>query len=49
MRTVGSGAAVAPGAMVGAHAPFALGVIVLRDVPAHGLVIGKPARQMGWA
>ncbi|MEE1745264.1 hypothetical protein ACFYNF_38305 [Streptomyces sp. NPDC006641] len=25
-----------------------VGVGVLRDVPAHGLVIGNPARQVGW-
>ncbi|MFE6023498.1 phosphopantetheine-binding protein [Streptomyces sp. NPDC056441] len=46
--TIGAGAAVAPGVTVGAHALVAVGAIVLRDVPAHGLVIGNPARQVGW-
>ncbi|MFE9968225.1 hypothetical protein [Streptomyces sp. NPDC005525] len=49
MRMVGSGAALAPGTIVGAHAPVVLVVIVLRDVPAHGLVISEPARQMAAA
>lgn len=46
--TIGAGATVAPGVSVGAHALVALGAVVLRDVPAHGLVIGNPARQVGW-
>jgi serine acetyltransferase len=39
---------IAPGVTVGAHALVGLGAVVLRDVPAHGLVIGNPARQVGW-
>jgi len=39
---------IAPGVTVGAHALVGLGAVVLRDVPAHGLVIGDPARQVGW-
>ena len=46
--TIGAGATIAPGVTVGAHALVALGAVVLRDVPAHGLVIGNPARQVGW-
>ncbi|MFB7532043.1 hypothetical protein ACFC0C_28205 [Streptomyces sp. NPDC056178] len=46
--TIGAGAAVAPGVTVGAHALVAVGAVVLRDVPAHGLVVGNPARQVGW-
>ena len=46
--TIGAGALIAPGVTVGAHALVALGSVVLRDVPAHGLVIGNPARQVGW-
>jgi UDP-2-acetamido-3-amino-2,3-dideoxy-glucuronate N-acetyltransferase len=47
--TVGAGAVIAPGVTVGARALVGLGSVVLRDVPAHGLVIGNPARQVGWA
>ncbi|MER5358557.1 phosphopantetheine-binding protein [Streptomyces sp. NPDC002785] len=46
--TIGAGAVIAPGVTVGAHALVALGAVVLRDVPAYGLVIGNPARQVGW-
>lgn len=46
--TIGAGAVIAPGVSIGAHAMVALGAVVMRDVPAHGLVIGNPARQIGW-
>jgi acetyltransferase-like isoleucine patch superfamily enzyme/acyl carrier protein len=46
--TIGAAAVIAPGVTVGAHALVGLGAVVLRDVPAHGLVIGNPARQVGW-
>ncbi|MFG3532712.1 phosphopantetheine-binding protein [Streptomyces sp. NPDC047917] len=46
--TIGAGAVIAPGVSVGPHALVALGAVVMRDVPAHGLVIGNPARQDGW-
>jgi acetyltransferase-like isoleucine patch superfamily enzyme/acyl carrier protein len=46
--TVGAGAVIAPGITVGTRAMVALGAVVLRDVPAHALVIGNPARQAGW-
>jgi acetyltransferase-like isoleucine patch superfamily enzyme len=46
--TIGAAAVIAPGVTVGAHALVGLGAVVLRDVPAHALVIGNPARQIGW-
>lgn len=46
--TIGAGAVVAPGVGVGDHALVGAGAVVLRDVPAHGLVLGNPARQVGW-
>ncbi|MEV5204507.1 phosphopantetheine-binding protein [Streptomyces sp. NPDC053720] len=46
--TIGAAAVIAPGVSVGPHALVALGAVVMRDVPAHGLVIGNPARQVGW-
>ncbi|MFD7496609.1 hypothetical protein ACFV8T_30215 [Streptomyces sp. NPDC059832] len=47
--TIGAVAVIAPGATVGPHALVALGAVVIRDIPAHGLVIGDPARHVGRA
>jgi len=46
--TVGAGAIVAPGVTIGRYAMVAIGAIVHRDTPAHALVAGNPARQVGW-
>jgi UDP-2-acetamido-3-amino-2,3-dideoxy-glucuronate N-acetyltransferase len=47
--TVGGGALVLPGVVVGEWAMIAAGSVVHRDVPSYGLVAGNPARQIGWA
>ena len=47
--TVGGGALVLPGVVVGEWAMVAAGAVVHKDVPAYGLVGGNPARQVGWA
>jgi acetyltransferase-like isoleucine patch superfamily enzyme len=46
--TVGIGACIAPGVEIGQYALAGVGSVVLRDVRAHGLVLGNPARQCGW-
>jgi acetyltransferase-like isoleucine patch superfamily enzyme len=46
--TVGANATIVCGVTVGAHAFVAAGAVVTRDVPAHALVAGNPARQLGW-
>jgi acetyltransferase-like isoleucine patch superfamily enzyme len=51
---IGRGAAVGARAVcvapvvIGAWAMVAAGAVVVKDVPAHALVAGVPARQIGW-
>lgn len=47
--TVGANATIAPGVRVGPYAMVGIGAVVLREVPAHAIVLGNPARQTGWA
>lgn len=46
--TIGAGARIAPGVEIGQYALVGIGAVVLRDVPAHALVLGNPARACGW-
>lgn len=46
--SVGARAVVLGGVTIGAWALVAAGAVVTRDVPAHALVVGTPARQVGW-
>jgi len=46
--SIGAGAVVLPGVTVGEFAMVGAGTIVTRDVPAHGLVYGNPARLHGY-
>lgn len=47
--TIGAGALVLPGVRIGANAMIAAGAVVQRDVAAHALVAGNPARAVGYA
>ena len=47
--TIGASAVIAPGVTVGPRAMVAIGAVVTRDVAAHALVAGNPARPVGWA
>lgn len=46
--SVGACAVVLPGVTIGRFALTGAGAVVTRDVPDHGLVMGTPARLVGW-
>lgn len=52
--TIGTGASIGARAVcvapvtIGAWATVAAGAVVTRDVPDHALVVGVPARRIGW-
>jgi acetyltransferase-like isoleucine patch superfamily enzyme len=45
--SIGGGCTVLPGVTIGQYAMVGAGSVVTRDVPAHGLVVGNPARLIG--
>ena len=46
--TLGANCTIVCGTTVGAHAFVGAGAVVSRDVPAFALVVGVPARRIGW-
>ncbi|MEO7736464.1 MAG: N-acetyltransferase, partial [Kofleriaceae bacterium] len=46
---VGANATIVCGVAIGAYAMIGAGAVVTRDVPAHGVMVGTPARRIGWA
>jgi UDP-2-acetamido-3-amino-2,3-dideoxy-glucuronate N-acetyltransferase len=46
--SVGANATVVCGVEIGPRATIGAGSVVVSDVPAHGLVVGNPARLIGW-
>ncbi|MCB1112476.1 MAG: Gfo/Idh/MocA family oxidoreductase [Chlamydiales bacterium] len=46
--TIGANATILCGIELGAHAFVGAGAVVTKDVPAYALVVGNPARQVGW-
>jgi UDP-2-acetamido-3-amino-2,3-dideoxy-glucuronate N-acetyltransferase len=46
--TIGANATVICGVTVGRYAFVGAGSVVTRDVPDYALVVGNPARQVGW-
>lgn len=45
---IGARAVILPGCRIGPWATVAAGAVVTSDVAAHSLVVGMPARQVGW-
>jgi acetyltransferase-like isoleucine patch superfamily enzyme len=47
--SIGAGATVLPDLVIGRFALIGAGAVVTRSVPDHGLVVGNPARLIGFA
>lgn len=47
--SIGANATIVCGNTIGAYALVGAGAVVTRDVPNYALVIGVPARRVGWA
>ncbi len=46
--TLGANCTLVCGTTVGEHAFIGAGSVINRDVPAHALMVGVPARRIGW-
>jgi UDP-2-acetamido-3-amino-2,3-dideoxy-glucuronate N-acetyltransferase len=46
--TIGANATIVCGTTIGPSAMVGAGSVVLQDVPARALVVGNPARRVGW-
>ena len=46
--TIGANATIVCGTELGEYCFIAAGAVVTKDVPAHGMMMGVPARRVGW-
>ena len=46
--SIGANATIVCGVTIGEQAFVGAGSVIIRDVPAHALVVGNPARRVGW-
>ena len=46
--TIGANAVLVCGIQVGSYAMIGAGAVVTRDVPDYALIVGSPARRIGW-
>jgi UDP-2-acetamido-3-amino-2,3-dideoxy-glucuronate N-acetyltransferase len=46
--SIGANATIVCGVVIGRYAFIGAGTVVIRDIPAHALVVGNPARQIGF-
>jgi acetyltransferase-like isoleucine patch superfamily enzyme len=46
--SIGANATIVCGVTIGENAFIGAGTVVIRDVPAYALLVGNPARRIGW-
>jgi len=46
--SIGAGSAILCGINIGTYSMAGMGAVVTKDIPAHALVYGNPAKVMGW-
>lgn len=46
--TLGANCTIVCGVTIGEHAFIGVGTVVNKDVPAYALMVGVPAKQIGW-
>ncbi len=46
--SIGANATIVCGVQIGRYAFIGAGAVVLRDVPSYALVVGNPAKHIGW-
>ncbi|MBS1589933.1 MAG: N-acetyltransferase [Bacteroidetes bacterium] len=46
--SIGANATIVCGHNIGAYAFIGAGAVVTKEIPAYALVVGNPARQLGW-
>jgi dTDP-4-dehydrorhamnose 3,5-epimerase-like enzyme len=47
--SIGANATILPGLVIGQHAMIGAGTVVTKDVPPYAIVVGNPARIIGYA
>jgi UDP-2-acetamido-3-amino-2,3-dideoxy-glucuronate N-acetyltransferase len=47
--TIGANATIVCGVMIGPYAMIGAGAVITKDVPPYAIVVGTPARRVGWA
>jgi UDP-2-acetamido-3-amino-2,3-dideoxy-glucuronate N-acetyltransferase len=46
--TIGANATIVCGVTLGKHSFIGAGAVVIKDIPDYGLVVGVPAKRIGW-
>jgi serine acetyltransferase len=46
--SIGANATIVCGVTIGESAFIGAGTVIVRDVPRHAMMVGNPARRIGW-